>query len=180
MFDKDLKSLRTFLYDAYWPPFTPGLNYDPAHGIELCKKANANAIRFGSIGKYALYPSKIVPNHPKLNNRDLLQETIDAGKEAGIRVIGYIPVGHAVPAGWLKQLKPEWIFRDEAGEPVQPEVQYRHFGGEPLFSVCAFGAYRQEIRAIVNEIIEHDVYAVYLDGPFQGWGVEHLICQCES
>lgn len=180
MFDKDLKSLRTFLYDAYWPPFTPGLNYDPAHGIELCKKANANAIRFGSIGKYALYPSKIVPTHPRLNNRDLLQETIDAGKEAGIRVIGYIPVGHAVPAGWLKQLKPEWIFRDEAGEPVSPETQYRHFGGEPLFSVCSFGAYRQEIRAIVNEIIEHDVYAVYLDGPYQGWGAEHLICQCES
>jgi hypothetical protein len=180
MFDKDLKSLRTFLYDAYWPPFTPELSYDAAQGIELCKKANANAIRFGSIGKYALYPSRIVPSHPKLNNRDLLQETIEAGKNAGVRVIGYIPVGHALPAGWLKQLKPDWIFRNEAGEPVAPEVQYRHFGGETLFSVCAFGAYRQAIRAIVNEIIDHDIYAVYLDGPYQGWGVEHLICQCES
>ena len=180
MFSKELKNLRTFLYDAYWPPFTPELSYDPAHGIELCKKANANAIRFGSIGKYALYPSKIVPNHPRLNHRDLLQETIDAGKKAGVRVIGYIPVGHAVPASWLKQLKPEWIFRNEAGEPVSPETQYRHFGGEPLLSVCSFGAYRQEICEVVKEIIAHDIYAVYLDGPYQGWGAENMICQCES
>jgi len=180
MFDKELKSLRTFLYDAYWPPFTPELSYDAAHGVELCKKANANAIRFGSIGKYALYPSRIIPHHPKLNGRDLLQETIVAGKEAGIRVVGYIPVGHALPASWLRQLKPQWIFRDEMSEPVSPETQYRHFGGEPLLSVCSFGAYRQEICEIVKEIIEYDIYAVYLDGPYQGWGAENMICQCES
>lgn len=180
MFDKELKSLRTFLYDAYWPPFTPELSYDAARGIELCKEANANAIRFGSIGKYALYPSKIVPNHPKLNGRDLLQETIVAGKQAGIKVIGYIPVGHALPASRLKQSKPEWIFRNEAGEPVAPEIQYRHFGGETLLSVCSFGAYRQEILEIVKEITAYDIFAVYLDGPYQGWGVENLICQCQS
>ena len=180
MSKKDLKSLRTFLYDAYWPPFTPELNYDAEHGIELCRKADANAIRFGSIGKYALYPSRIVRQHPRLNGRDLLQETITAGEKAGIKVIGYIPVGHALLASWLQQLKPEWIFRDESGKAVAPETQFRHFGGEPLLSICSFGTYRKEIIDIVKEIIEHDIYAVYLDGPYQGWGSENMICQCAA
>ncbi len=180
MFHKNLKELRTFLYDAYWPPFAPELAYDPAYGIELCKKAGANAIRFGSIGKYAMYPSRIIPHHPKLDGRNLLQETIEIGEKEGIKVIGYIPVGHALPGSWLRKLKPEWIFRDKRGNVVSPGEQNRHFGGEPLLSVCSFGAYRRDIIEVVNEITGHDVYAAYLDGPCQGWGAEDKICQCEA
>ena len=67
-----LKQLRTFLYDAYWPPFAPELAFDAKRGAELCRAAGADSVRFGSIGKYAFYPSKIYPQHPDLNGRDLL------------------------------------------------------------------------------------------------------------
>jgi hypothetical protein len=33
-----LKRSRTFLFDAYWPPFTPELKYTAKNGIAVAKK----------------------------------------------------------------------------------------------------------------------------------------------
>jgi hypothetical protein len=85
-----LKRSRTFLYDAYWPPFTSEPKYTPEEGIAVAKRMNANVIRFGSIGKWGMYPSKIFPHHPDLRGRDLLGGTIDLAHRNGIKIIVYI------------------------------------------------------------------------------------------
>ena len=61
-----LRRSRTLLYDAYWPPFHPRLAYDPAEAVAPAVRLGADAIRFGTIGKWALYPSRVMPNHPDL------------------------------------------------------------------------------------------------------------------
>ena len=171
-----LKKLRTFLYDAYWPPFAPELSFDAKRGAELCRAANADSVRFGSIGKYAFYPSKVYPQHPDLNGRDLLQEMIDTG----IKVVAYIPVAHGAPGCWVREMYPQWICRDDDGNELEPRGQASHFGGERLLSLCAFGDYEEKILQVVDEILAYDIVAVYLDGPYQGWCVENMICQCPA
>ena len=171
-----LKKLRTFLYDAYWPPFAPELAFDAKRGAALCRAAGADSVRFGSIGKYAFYPSKIYPQHPDLNGRDLLQEMIDTG----IKVVAYIPVAHGAPGCWVREMYPQWICRDDDGNELEPRGQASHFGGERLLSLCAFGDYEEKILQVVDEILAYDIVAVYLDGPYQGWCVENMICQCPA
>lgn len=173
---KELRRLRTLLYDAYWPPFSPDMHFSALRGAELCAAAHADSVRFGSIGKYAFYPSSVYPRHPQLGDRDFLQEMIDTG----VKVVCYIPVGHGVPRSWVSELYPDWVCRNDAGEMLPPRGQEYHFGAEPLLSICSFGRYESQILTVVDEILEYDVSAVYLDGPYQGWGTEYNICQCEA
>ena len=175
MVHKKLLNLKTLLYDAYWPPFAPELKYDAQHGKDICRKLGADSVRFGCIGKYALYPSRIYPQHPDLAGRDLLQETI----ETGIKVIAYIPVGHGVPVCWLEKLHPEWMLRDRFNNPIYPYMR-KHNGGESMGTICTFGPYYKAILGVVKEILQYPIHGVYLDGPYHAWSAEDRICQCES
>ena len=172
-----LRRSRTLLYDAYWPPFYPRLDYDPEKGIAIAKKLNANAIRFGTIGKWALFPSKIMPQHPNLGGRDLLGETVKLALKNGIKIIGYIPVAHGLPGVMIRSERPQWAFLVDDG--MTPADQM-HFGGPGIVPLCTFGAYRQDILKIVREVVDgYDVSAVYLDGPYQGMMFQG-ICQCAA
>jgi len=172
------RSLRTLLYDAYWPPFHPKLDYDPAKGVRVAKEMNANAIRFGSIGKWALYQSKTMFKHAELGGRDLLGETVALARKSGVKTIAYIPVGHGLPKPSLESLRPEWLFTLDDGLPPKGSL---HFGGPEVLPVCTFGAYRKAIMKVVEEIVSgYDIDGVYIDGPYQGWIFENLICQCDS
>lgn len=172
----DLHGLRTFLYDAYWPPFAPDLQFTARRARELCEAGGADSVRFGAIGKYAFYPSRVYPSHPDLGGRDLLREMVDTG----LKVICYVPVGHGVPRSWVSRLHPEWVCRNDEGDMLPPRGQEYHFGGEPLLSICSFGDYYGRILEVVDEVLAYDIAGVYLDGPYQGWGTEYNICQCQA
>lgn len=172
----ELHGLKTLLLDGYWPPFAPELSFDAGRAAALCERCGADSVRFGSIGKYAFYPSRVYPPHPDLGGRDLLREMT----ETGVKVVCYVPVGHGVPRSWVERLHPDWVCRDDAGAMLAPRGQEFHFGGEPLLSICAFGDYWGRILEVLDEVMSHDIAGVYLDGPYQGWGTEDNICQCES
>lgn len=173
-----LKRSRTFLYDAYWPPFTPELKYTAEDGIAIAKRMNANVIRFGSIGKWALYQSKIMPRHPDLKGRDLLGETVELAHRSGIKVIAYIPVSHALPTEIVWKIKPEWAFVGDGEKNVEP---VKHFGGLEIVPCCINGKYHNDILDIVREVVgNYDADGIYLDGPYQGWAHHNTVCQCDS
>jgi len=139
---------------------------------------NANVIRFGSIGKWALYPSKIMPRHPDLKERDLLGGTIDLAHRNGIKIIVYIPISHALPTEIVWKKKPEWAFVGDGGKFVEP---VKHFGGLEIVPTCMNGKYHEDILGIVREIINnYEPDGIYLDGPYQGWAHHKTICQCKS
>ena len=173
-----LRLSRTLLYDAYWPPFYPSLDYSAEKGIQVARELSANVIRFGSIGKWALYPSKIMPQHPDLKGRDLLGDTIDLAKKSDIKTVVYIPVGHGLPESLVVKQKPEWLYCLDDGKVPAP---VRHFGAPGVVPVCMAGQYHEDILSIVKEIVEsYDVDGVYLDGPYHGWIFTDTICQCPA
>jgi hypothetical protein len=139
---------------------------------------NANVIRFGSIGKWALFQSKIMPRHPELKGRDLLGETIKHGHKNGVKIIAYIPVSHALPTEIIWKRKPEWAFVGDGKKFVEP---VKHFGGLEIVPTCINGEYHEDILGVVREITgNYDVDGIYLDGPYQGWAHHNTICQCDA
>lgn len=179
-----LRESRTFLYDAYWPPFAPDLEYEPAAAIAMAKQMGANTIRFGCIGKWALYPSDIIPQHPDLEGRDLLGETMKLARDENIKMIAYVPVGHALPYKLVSEQRSQWSYILDDGKPLSPEIDYNHdyhYGGPRVIPICAFGPYYQDILNVVKEIKQaYSPDGFYLDGPYQGWDNQHIICQCEA
>ena len=91
------------------------------------RKYHANAIRFGSAGKWAVFPNEFFPPHPQLGERDLLAETIAEAHARDVRVIGYIPVGHIIPEDNML------IHHPGVDVPPQPRrrslLVLRHHGG---------------------------------------------------
>lgn len=171
-----LRRSRTLLLDAYWPPFHPTLAYEPAQAVATTQAMGADTIRFGTIGKWALYPSAVMPNHPALAGRDLLAETIHHAHAAGIRVVGYVPVAHGLPAEVVAS-RPGWAFIDADGRPPPGQL---HFAAPAVVPVCPFGPYRDAILAIVREVVHgHAVDGLYLDGPYYGW-IFGGICHCPA
>jgi len=171
---------RTLLIDAYWPPLNPRLEYDATDLARACTELNANAVRFGTAGKYALVPDARYPAHPDLAGRDLLQETIDALRPVGVKTIGYVPVSHGLPQSLLRDRRPEWALRLDDGS-LGKAVQ--HFGGEPLCPTCPFGPYQADILDFIDKIVNgYDISSLYLDGPYYDWnmGAAREVCQCPA
>lgn len=175
-----LQQSRTLLIDAYWPPLNPTLEFDAEKLIQTVKAVNANAIRFGTIGKYALIQNDFIPLHPELGERDLLAETIEAAKGTDIKIIAYVAVGHGLPRSLVQTQCPDWGLRMDDGA-LQDGV--RHFGGELLVPVCSFGQYRNDILSFIEHLVDnYDIDSLYLDGPYYNWnmGTQKAVCQCDN
>jgi Hypothetical glycosyl hydrolase 6/Beta-galactosidase trimerisation domain len=173
-----LQQSRTLLIDAYWPPLNPTLEFDAEKLIQTAKNVNANAIRFGTIGKYALIQNDFIPLHPDLGGRDLLAETIEAAKGTDIKIIAYSSVGHGLPRSLLLEQRPQWGLLMDDGD-IQDGV--RHFGGELVAPVCSFGQYRDDILNFISHVVDnYKIDSLYLDGPYYNWnmGTQKAICQC--
>ncbi len=174
-----LQSSRTLLIDAYWPPLNPDLaEFDANLLVKTLKRLNADTIRFGTIGKYALIQNNFVPFHPNLNGRDLLNETIVAATGENVKIIAYIPVSHGLPKSLLSEQRPAWGLRMD-DDQLQNGV--RHFGGELVAPVCPFGQYRKDILSFVRHVVDnYDIHGLYLDGPYYNWnmGTMPAVCQC--
>ncbi|MBI4027382.1 MAG: beta-galactosidase trimerization domain-containing protein [Verrucomicrobia bacterium] len=171
-----LNQCRALMYDAYFPPFWPALEFDADRAVQSAKRLRANTFRIGSLGKYAYYPTKQWVTHPQLGKRDVLKEMISVAHAAGMRVIVYIPVGHALPSNLLKKHHPEWMYQPNPDDKEPPAS--RVFAGDPISAACLNGPYAKTITRIVREVVGgYDLDAVYFDGFVQGWGFG-TICYC--
>ena len=73
-----IKTARVFLLDAYYPPFTPELEYDADLLSETVADMHGNVVRIGTMGMYATIQGIRFSTHPDQGDRDILAETIDA------------------------------------------------------------------------------------------------------
>lgn len=92
-----LRRSRVLLFDASVAPFYPEIEFDARKIVGLCKEVGANAIRVGSIAKWAYYQTREMPMHPELGNRDLIREMVEVAHREGIRVVVHVPAGHGLP-----------------------------------------------------------------------------------
>lgn len=167
---------RTILLEGYAPPLYPKLDYDPEYAAGLVKSSGANILRFPALSYYAYYPTRHYLNHPQLDGRDLLKETIDVCHRKGIKVIPYIPVGHPF-LPYDSKLEPydSWAKLDEHGD----RIGWWHHGYFHTYFICLNTPYRQAIKGIVEEIVTgYDVDGIYFDGPYQDQDASGVFCHC--
>lgn len=174
-----VRRARTFQIEQYHPPFWPDIDFDAKQLVDVVRKYHANAIRFGSAGKWAVFPNEFFPPHPQLGERDLLAETIAEAHARDVRVIGYIPVGHIIPEDNMLIHHPEWMYRPspEGDAPV-----LRHHGGGFHRHVCFNTPYREAICAFIAQVVDHDVDAIYTDSacPYHSHHTpQSPLCYCD-
>ena len=170
---------RVFLMDAYQVPFAPVLEFDADKLAETMVEMNANIIRLGTMGKYATIQGIRFSTHPDQGNRDLLQETIDACKPKGIRVIPYISTGHKLAWSMVTVDYPEYAHRSTPGGLPNRSHMYV---GEDHGTVCWMTPYRQAYLDYVEHVVkDYDIDAVYFDAwvPFYFWTGKRL-CYCDG
>jgi hypothetical protein len=175
-----LANSRTLLIDAYWPPFNPVIEFEAEKLIQKAVELNADTIRFPAIGKYAMIQNSIIPVHPELNGRDVLNEITEAAKGTGIKIIAYAAVGHGLPRSLVVNKKPEWALVMDNGNTQQG---ISHFGGENVIPVCTFGQYAEDIIKFISRIVNnYNIDGLYLDGPYYNWNMSSLkaVCVCEK
>ena len=117
-------------------------------------------------GGTAFYPSKTTLAYPGLNGRDLLQETIDAARGHGQKVIAYVA---SIWGGRdLYVAHPDWAQRKADGEITSWDDDYTSV------AMCPNSPYRAHLADIVTEIGDrYDIDGFYFDEPsFQSW------CSC--
>ena len=174
-----IQTARIFLMDAYQPPFAPELEFDANLLAGTMIDMNANVIRIGTMGKYATIQGIRFSTHPGQGKRDLLQETIDACKPKGIKVIPYISTGHKLAWSMVTEDYPEYAHRSTPGGlPNRSHM----FVGEDLGTICWLTPYRQAYLDYVGHVVrDYDIDAVYFDAwmPFYFWTGKRL-CYCDG
>lgn len=126
-----------------------------------------NTLCVFAIGYYpggtAFYQSQIAPHYPGLGSRDLLQETIDAARKNGQKVIAYIASIWGNRAMFVNH--PDWAQRKTNGEVTTWDEHYSSV------AMCPNSPYRDYLVSVAKEIQEN--YAIdgfYFDEPaFQSW-----------
>jgi len=89
-----IRSPRILIAEAYNPPFYPALDYRAEKAVGIARELNADALRYPSASYFAYFPTRSgYPIHPELKG-DPMHETVDLAKQAGLRVIAYVPFNH--------------------------------------------------------------------------------------
>jgi hypothetical protein len=182
--DKDdkfdwIQTARIFLMDAYQPPFAPELEYDANLIAETMVDMNANVVRFGTMGKYATIQGIRFSVHPDQGDRDLLQETIDACKPKGIKVIPYISTGHKLSWSMVTEEYPEYARQSTPnGLPDRSHM----YVGEDHGTVCWMTPYREAYLDYVEHVVrDYDIDGMYFDAWFPHYFWEgNGLCYCDG
>lgn len=83
-----IKNARIFIIDGYAYPLSPKIEFDAVKLAETMVDMHANVVRIATSGNFGwLIPGTEFKVHPDLKNRDILAETIAAGKPRGIKVV---------------------------------------------------------------------------------------------
>ncbi|MBM7789653.1 beta-galactosidase trimerization domain-containing protein [Tenggerimyces flavus] len=170
-----LTEARTLILESYSPPLYPDLEYEPDRLVATMRSLNADTVRFGAIGYWANYPSKRFPVHPGLGDRDLVRETIDACRAAGLRCVVYLPLSHPMIEPALDS-RAHWLQRTESGDRHECDYHVGDFARPYMWYICSRGPYRAAAAEITREIVEgYDVDGMYFDGPHY-----YRPCYCEG
>jgi len=175
-----IQTARIFLMDAYQPPFAPVLEYDAEAFAEIMSQMNVNVIRLGTMGKYATIQGIRFSTHPDQGERDLLQETIDACKPKGIKVIPYVSTGHKLAWSMVTEDYPEYA-RKSTPDGGLPDRSHMYVG-EDHGTVCWMGPYRQAFFDYVEHVVrDYDIDAVYFDAWFPRYFWRgNRVCYCDG
>lgn len=144
--------------------------------VEILVKANANAIRC-DVGIYGglvtMYPSKYLPPHPELGNKDQLRDLVAECKKYSIRVFPYNAFYHSM-SPQTRERFPGWAMRNSDGSDMDYACQNNPHFVQTFCNAC-------------KEIVQnYDVAGMYFDGPGElqkyqtetGF-VKHPYCHCE-
>lgn len=171
-----IRSCRCVIAEAYNPPFYPRLDYRPDKAIKVCQALGANSLRYPAASYYAYFPTKTAyPRHPELRG-DLMLETIERCREAGLKVIAYVPLNH--PFMEVRANEPrylDWVKRFADGTPMTTG----HYGYATYYEGCLNSPLRDVIRAMVREVLRYGVDVMYFDGPYMGMKHSHDYCHCK-
>ena len=170
-----IRNTRILIAEAYNPPFYPSLDYDAEKAVRIARELNADSIRYPAASYFAYFPTKSgYPVHPELKG-DPMRETIDRCRDAGLKVVAYVPLNHPFMnttandqryAGWSKKFS--------GGKPMTTE----HYGYAEYFEGCLNSPVRDVIRALVREVLNYPVDVMYFDGPYQGLQNAKNYCHC--
>jgi RimJ/RimL family protein N-acetyltransferase len=172
------RSVRLMIAEGYAPPFYPALDYDPKKAVALALATGCNAFRFPSFSYVAYFPTKTrLPRHQELGSRDLLQETADLCREAGLKLVVYNPLNHPfmdVTANDPDYL--DWTRRFADGRPMTTT----HFGWGQYYEGCLNSPVRDQTKECVREVISnYPVDLMYYDGAYEGMDHEEDYCHCK-
>jgi hypothetical protein len=174
-----MQTARTFLIDAYEPPFATRLEYDAKALAGTMVEMHANTVRIATMGKQALIPGVRFSPHPELGARDILAETIAACKPRGIRVVPYISTGHKLGWSMVTRDHPEYAQRTRPGGGPARSAMY---AGEDHGTVCWNTPYRQAYMDLIEKVVrDYDIDGIYFDR----WTVAYFwpgrkVCYCDG
>lgn len=175
-----VRRARIFLMDNYHPPFWPDLTFDARRLVAVARQYHANAIRFGSAGKWSVFPNAFWPSHPQLGGRDLIDEVLHEAHAHDMRVIAYIPTGHIIPDANIRVHHPEWLYRPAPGAEPPPHL---HHGGGLHAPACLSTPYRDAYRQFVEQLVtDHEIDGIYTDSgtPYHSHSDKRSsLCYCD-
>src|SRR5947209_4572030 len=128
-----IRTCRGLICEAYNPPFYPSFDFQPRKAVEIATQLNADSLRYPAASYWAYFPTKSgYPVHPELKG-DPMRETLDLCKQAGLRVIAYVPLNHPFMDSTSKDLRyQEWSKKFADGSPMITE----HYGFAKYFEGC--------------------------------------------
>jgi hypothetical protein len=172
-----LKTCRGLICEAYNPPFYPSFDYKADRAVKIATELNADSMRYPAASYYAYFPTKSgYPVHPAVKG-DPFRETADLCKQAGLKVIAYVPLNHPFMDASSKDPRyQEWSKKSADGAPMTTE----HYGFTKYFEGCLNSPVRDVIRSLVHEVLtQYPVDVMYFDGPYQGMMNAKEPCQCK-
>jgi hypothetical protein len=172
-----IRSPRILIAEAYNPPFYPAFDYVPEKAIKIARELNADSLRYPAASYFAYFPTKSgYPIHPELKG-DPMKETIERAKDAGLRVVAYVPFNHPFMDSTSKDPRyADWSKKFASGKPMITT----HYGYATFFEGCLNSPLREVIRTLVREVLtQYPVDVMYFDGPYQGMNHGHDFCHCK-
>jgi hypothetical protein len=161
-----LQTARAFRIDGYQYPLAPRINYDAEAAAEALDEMLIDTARIATMGKYSYIQGVRFTPHRDLGERDILQETIEACKPRGIRVLPYISTGNRLAVSMLTEDYPEYAQAETPGGG--PRVM--DVSGEDRANTCWNTPYRQAYLDLINHVIEdYEVDGLYFDAFMNAW-----------
>ena len=171
-----IRSTRILIAEAYNPPFYPSLDYEPGKAVKIARELNADALRYPAASYYAYFPTKSgYPVHPELKS-DLMRQTVDQCRQAGLKTVAYVPLNHPFMHAASRDPRfADWNKKFADGRPMTTE----HYGYAEYFEGCLNSPVRDVIKALVREVlVDYPFDVMYFDGPYQGMQNAKNYCHC--
>lgn len=147
---------------------------DVDYWVDIWRRARLQAVLLNCGGIMSYHPTALEghPQAPGVESRDLFGDLVAAARGLGIEVVGRLDVG--VVDGRFRDLHPEWMMTDAAGESrTLNEVTGGNWGkpggfrleNEMYYSCINTGLFTDYLPALLTEVAEgYDVAGFFTNG----------------